>query len=59
MKDAVSSLCDSAGAAYQQGDLVDIVYADDTLLPASSDHHLQEFLSKLADAGRLYGKELH
>ena len=59
MKDAVSSLGDSAGAAYQRGDLADIVYADDTLLLASSDHHLQEFMSMVADAGRLYGMEFH
>ena len=59
MKDAVSSLGDSAGAAYQRGDLADIVYADDTLLLASSDHHLEEFMTMVADAGRLYGMEFH
>ena len=41
------------------GDLADVVYADDTLLLATSDHCLQEFLAKVADAGALYGMELH
>ena len=39
--------------------MADIVYADDTLLLATSDGHLQEFLSRVADAGKLYGMELH
>ena len=58
MHDAVSNLDVSSSAAYNRGGLADIVYADDTLLLASSDHRLQEFLSKVADAGRLYGMEL-
>ena len=34
-------------------------YADDTLLLASSDGHSQKVLSKHAEAGQLYGMELH
>ena len=59
MHDAVSSLSAPSRAAYDRGDLADIVYADDTLLLATSDHCLQEFLAKVADAGALYGMELH
>ena len=59
MRDAVSNLDAHSLAAYHRGDLADIVYADDTLLLASSDGHLQEFLSKVAEAGQLYGMELH
>ena len=59
MHDAVTSLGESSTAAYRRGDLADIVYADDTLLLASCDHYLQEFLGRVADAGRLYGMELH
>ena len=59
MHDAVSNLDDAASRAYFRGDLADIVYADDTLLLGSSDSHLQQFLSKVADAGDMYGMELH
>ena len=59
MHDAVSNLDAFPLAAYHRGDLADIVYADDTLLLASSDGHLQEFLSQIAEAGQLYGMELH
>ena len=37
----------------------DVVYADDTLLLGTSDCHLQEFLSEVANAGSFYGMELH
>ena len=59
MRDAASSLSAPSRAAYDRGDLADIVYADDTLLLATSDHCLQEFLATVADAGALYGMELH
>lgn len=59
MHDAVTNLDVSTALAYARGDVADIVYADDTLLLASSDRHLQEFLSRVADAGRLYGMEFH
>ena len=41
MHDAVSNLDVSSSAAYNRGDVADIVHADDTLLLASLDHHLQ------------------
>ena len=59
MHDAVAKLDVSSLDAYHRGDLADIVYADDTLLLASSGRHLQELLSRVADAGKLYGMELH
>ena len=59
MHDAVSNLVVPSAVAYEKGDLADIVYADDTLLLATCDSHLQEFLSRVADAGKLYGMELH
>lgn len=59
MHDAVANLHASAKEAYNRGDLADIVYADDTLLLASNDCHLQDFLMKVAEAGRQYGMELH
>ena len=59
MHDAVSNLDAPSAAAYEKGDLADIVYAHDTLLLATSDGHLQEFLSRVADAGKSYGMELH
>ena len=46
-------------AFHHRGDLADVVYADDTLLLGTSDCHLQEFLSEVANAGSLYGMELH
>ena len=59
MHDAVSNLDVPSAVAYEKGDLADIVYADDTLLLATCDSHLQEFPSRVADAGKLYGMELH
>ena len=59
MHDAVSNLNGAALLAYNRGDLADIVYADDTLLLGTSDPHLQDYLSQIADAGLLYGMELH
>ena len=59
MHDAVANLNASAKEAYNRGDLADIVYADDTPLLASNDCHLQDFLMKVAEAGRQYGMELH
>ena len=59
MHDAVSNLGGAALLAYNRGDLADIVYADDTLLLGTCDPHLQDYLSQVADAGLLYGMELH
>lgn len=49
----------SAPKAYKEGDLADIVYADDTLLLGSSAKHLEEFLRAVAAAGKKYSLELH
>ena len=45
--------------AYQNGELAHLVYADDTLLLASRDDHLNEFMTAVAAAGKRYGMELH
>ena len=59
LSDAVASLSAPAKAAYDRGDLSDIVYADDTLLVAVSSDHLNEYLSAVAAAGERYGMTLH
>ena len=41
------------------GDLADIIYVDDIFLFASSDSRMQEFIGKVADAGKQYGMEFH
>ena len=59
MNDAVRSLSAEARAAYDRGDLADVVYADDTLLLGSSSEHLNEYLHCVARAGQTLGMELH
>ena len=59
MHDAVSNLSGAALVAYSRADLADLVYADDALLLGTSDLHLQDYLSQIADAGLLNGMELH
>jgi len=59
MHDAVGLLSTQARAAYDRGDLADIVYADDTLLVGASSEFLEEFLRAVAAAGHAYGLELH
>ena len=60
--DAVGLLSPDARAAYDRGDLADIVYADDTLLAGASSKFLHEFLRAVAAAGlalwrvRLFGQ---
>ena len=59
LEDAKSLLSARALEAYENGDLSDVVYADDTLLLSVSQRHLQEYLSAVAVAGAKYGMELH
>lgn len=59
MHDAVSMLTEQARAAYERGELADIVYADDTMLIGSNPRYVAEFLRAVAAAGRVYGLELH
>ena len=59
LHDAVSWLGPEARAAHAQGNLTDLVYADDTLLLAASEDHLDEYLRAVVAAGRHYGMELH
>ena len=59
MHDAVELLPAEARAAYDRGDLADIVYADDTLLLGMTQAHLQHYLHAITLAGKAYGLELH
>jgi len=59
MHDAVELLSPAARAAYEQGDLADLAYADDTLLLGMSSAHLAEYLQAVATAGASFGMELH
>jgi len=59
MRAAVGMLSAEARTAYDQGDLADIVYADDTLLLGTRARHMEEFLRAVALAGKNYGLELH
>ena len=59
LHDAVAALGPEARAAYERGDLADLVYADDTLLMGVSDAHVQEYLAAISEAGKRYGLELH
>lgn len=52
-------LSPAARLAYEQGDLADVVYADDTLLIGACAQHVEEFLRAVAAAGRAYGLDLH
>ena len=57
--DAVSLLSPSAKAAYDRGNLADLVYADDTMLLGISAEHLSEYLRAVKLVGERYGMELH
>ena len=59
MHDAVSSLPQDARAAYDRGELADVVYADDTLLLGANVKYVEVFLRAVAAAGHAYGLELH
>ena len=59
MHDAVADLGPEAKRAYDERDLTDLAFADDTLLMGVSADHLSEFLRAVAVAGQKYGLELH
>ena len=59
LRNAVSALGPAARKAYDEGHLSDLVYADDTLLISSSSHHLDEYLSCVAQMGGAYGMQRH
>ena len=59
MHDAVSFLPEDAKAAYDRGELADVVYADDTLLLGANVKYVEVFLRAVAAAGRAHGLELH
>ena len=59
LQDSLSLLSPEARAAYDAGELSELVYADDTMLLACADEHLEEYLRAVQAAGRDYGLELH
>ena len=59
LQDALSQLSPAAAEAYANGDLSDIVYADDTFLLGVNAAHVQEYLNAIVKAGKLYGLEMH
>ena len=59
LHDAVQLLSPGATAQYAQGDLADLVYADDTLILGVKADRLEEYLSAIYTAGQRYGMELH
>ena len=59
MHDAVAMLSPPARAAYDRGDLADVVFADDTLLVGANSKFVTEFIRVVAAAGRAIGLELH
>jgi len=59
LSDALQQLSPAAVAKYRQGDLADLVYADDALLIGVQDQYLQEYLDAVYRAGQMYGMELH
>ena len=59
MQDAVSKLSHEARLAYAANDLLDLAFADDTLLLGVSAAHLSEFLGLVAASGQQYGLDLH
>jgi hypothetical protein len=59
LEDAYAGLSVEAKAAYNRGELSDIVYADDTLLVGVSSRFVNEYLQAVYKAGQRYGMELH
>ena len=59
LHDALSLLSPEARAAHDTGKLADLLYADDTMLLACSDRHLEEHLWAVQAVGREFGLELH
>ena len=59
MHDAKNSLSHSAKQAYEQGDLEDVLFADDTLLISTTGAHLEEYMSAVTACGAHYGLQVH
>ena len=58
MHDAKNSLSHSAKQAYEQGDLKDVLFADDTLLISTTGAHLEEYMSAVTACGAHYGLQV-
>ena len=59
MPDAVASLPAAAAAEYKQGDLTDILYADDTMLLGTSAKSTEAYLCAVETEARRYGLHLN
>lgn len=59
MMDAVRRLSPTQQQAYARGELLALLYVDDTLLVGYQRTHLQSFLDSVAHEGAKYGMELH
>ena len=49
----------TASRQYTTGELADVLYADDALLIGVMEHHLEEYLRAVYEAGKRFGMELH
>ncbi len=59
MEDAKAKMNSEDRLRFDRGDLVELLYADDTLLLSVSADSLERFLVAVCDAGAQYGLELH
>ena len=59
MGDAVAELSPACLQAFRQGALLDVVYADDTILLGSIAEFVQEYAQAVQRAGAKYGLALH
>ena len=59
MHDAAANLPDKEKERLLNGDLAELLYADDTLLLSVSADSLQMFLGAVSSAGAEYGLQLH
>ena len=59
MKDARDRLSESAKAAFETGDLEDVLFADDTLRISTSGQHVEEYMVAVTECGSQYGLQIH
>ena len=59
LSDAQDLLPEPRRLAKQNGNLAELLYADDTLLYGIEREHLEQYLAAIVTAGRRYGMELH
>ena len=59
MTDAKASLNSQAAASHDNGNLADVLFADDTLILECAGEHVAEFMAAIEKQGRVYGLHLH